>query len=155
MPLIESIPLSSWLASIGILLVALFLGLWQWFDQKSRAKDLNPDDCDFFGRQDRRRYRGVGVMLVLALLLPLLSSNGLQQHWIRLYIFDFVVVCGLVVILLTLAFLDGLATRSYARRHIRALADERSKLIRDVLHRRIASKSGAIAPDDKGKTSEL
>jgi hypothetical protein len=155
MRLIDSIPLSSWLASIGILLVALFLGLWQWFDKESRAGGLDPGDRDFFARQDLRRYRGVGVLVALALLLPLLSSNGLQQRWIRLYILDFVVVCGLIVLLLTLAFRDGLATRRYARRHIQALANERSELVREVLHRTAASKSHTIAPDDKGKTSEL
>ena len=51
------IPFSSWGWAGGILLVALFLGLWQYFDQKSRVPDLFPEDREFFGRQDGQNYR--------------------------------------------------------------------------------------------------
>ena len=50
-------------------MVALFLGLWQWFDRRVAPAEPGPEDRAFFVRQDRRRYLGVAVMAVLAVLL--------------------------------------------------------------------------------------
>ncbi len=148
------IPTTSWFAAAGILLVALFLGLWQYFDQKSRVPDLFPDDRVFFAHQDRRRYVGIGVMGLLALLLLLLTSTEVQKRYILLAAIG-LIVCVLIVVLLVLAFIDGLATRRYARRHGRELAQEHAKLMLDVIRRSAGSGAPRAVSDDKTKTSGI
>ena len=138
----NDIPASSWFATGGILLVALFLGLWQWFDQKSRVPDQFPEDREFFGRQDRRRYAGVALMALLALLLPLPTSDKIRLQHATLVILDLLIVCVLIVVLLVLAVVDGLATRRYARRHGRELAQEHAKLMLDVILRQLGGFGG-------------
>ncbi len=155
MGLVNEIPQQSWFAAGGILLVALFLGLWQWFDQKSRVPDQFPDDREFFARQDRRRYFGVGVMSVLAFLLLLLTSPVLQRRQFLIFAVGLVVVLALIVVLLVLAVLDGLATRRYARRHGRELAQEHAKIMLDVIRRSAGSATPRAVSEDKKKTSGI
>jgi hypothetical protein len=149
------------LFSGGILLVTLFLALWQWFDRRSRDPDQNDEDRDFFHRQDRRRHAGVALMVALALAIPahslllsVLPGNSILRYspWSGLiFAVIWLVVCVLVVFLLVLALFDLLATRRYARRHRRALAHERSKLMLDILHRSGSSDSGRRASEEKSE----
>jgi hypothetical protein len=149
------IPQAAWFTG-GILLVALFLGLRQWFDQRSRVPDLFPDDVEFFKRQDRRRYFGVAVMVALAILLGAIASDGLLAPESILQVILLLVVFALIVVLLILAFLDGLATRRYARRHGRELANEHAKLMIDLIRRSSQSvNSGRSKPDDKAEAPEV
>jgi hypothetical protein len=147
--------------SAGILLVTLFLALWQWFDRRSRDPDPDEEDRDFFDRQDRRRYVGVALMVALALAIPahsvffsVLPSHSMLRSspWSGLiFAVIWLVVCVLVVFLLVLAFFDLLATRGYARRHRRALQHERSKLMLDMIHRSGSSDSGRDPAEKKDK----
>ena len=57
---------SSLLISSGIVLIAAFLGLRQWYERRAREVDLSDLDRGYFFRQDVRRGLGVAVMLVLA-----------------------------------------------------------------------------------------
>jgi len=116
--------------------------------------DLYPEDREFFARQDRRRYVGVGVMGVLAFLLLLVSSTELQKHY-GLVVAIGLIVCALIVVLLVLAMLDGLATWRYARRNRRELAQEHAKLMLDVMHRSAVAKPRRTISDDKKKTSGI
>jgi hypothetical protein len=160
MSFIKDIPLPMWGAT-GTLLVAVFLGLWQWFDQRSRDSNPSPEDLDFFRRQDRRRYLGVCVMTVLAVLLPFFtisdvsSISDLAPRMAVFVVVHLVVVCGVIVGLLTLAFFDGLATRRYARRKRKSLAHERTKLMLEVLGRTGSSDSGRRPPEKKSRANEL
>ncbi len=143
----------------GILLIALFLGLWQWFDQRSRESESSDEDREFFRRQDRRRYAGVGVMVALAVAIPVHSvllyalpeNNALHTRpWSGvIFVAIWLVVCVMIVVLLTLAFFDLLATRQFARRHRRALHRERSKLMLEMIHRSGSSDSGRGSSDDE------
>lgn len=141
------------LAAAGILLVALFLGLWQKFDQRSRDADPSPRDRDFFRRQDRRRYVGIAVMVSLGIAIYLLTPVLNQPKGNELWLIGLLsLVSVLIVVLLALAVLDWLATRRYARRHRRALNHERSKLMLEMIHRAGSSDSGDRSSDEKSKT---
>jgi hypothetical protein len=141
--------------TIGILLVAVFLGLWQWFDRRSREVNLSAADRDFFVRQDRRRYFGVGVMTVLAALLPFIPNTEGSTRPTLFGAISLLVVCGLIIVLLALAFLDGLATRRFARRQLSSLEQERTKLLLGVIVGRTGADSSRRKPDQKSGAPEL
>jgi hypothetical protein len=147
--------------SCGILLVTLFLGLWQRFEQRSRDPETNDDDREFFRRQDRRRYAGIAVMVALALSIlvdPLLfsvlpASSALREKSVSgpISMAIWLIVCVVIVVLLVLAFLDLLATRQYALRHRQALEHERSKLVLELIHRSGSSDSGRGSSESNEK----
>jgi hypothetical protein len=141
--------------TIGILLVALFLGLWQWFDRRSRDPNADPIDRDFFSRQDRRRYIGVAVMVALAIFLVVGSSKALEDYSKPLLVFVWAIVCLLIPVLLVLAILDAVATQRYARRQFRSLAQERAKLMLDALGRPRAYGSSQNPPEKPGDAPEV
>jgi hypothetical protein len=147
--------LSSLWYTIGILLVALFLGLWQWFDRKSRDPNPTPVDHDFFRRQDRRRYIGVAVMVALAFFLVVVSSQALADYSKRLWLFIWAIVCVLIAALLVLALIDAVATQRYARRQLRSLAQERAKLMLDALGRPRTYRSSRRPPEKPGDAPEV
>jgi hypothetical protein len=156
MTFIQDVPLGIWAAAIGILLVAVFLGLWQRFDRKSRDPRPSPEDYDFFRAQDRRRYVGVAVMVAVALLLVLGSSETLDKAFGPKLLAIWVIVCILILVLLALALLDAIATQKYARRQFKSLAQERTKLMLDAIVGRTASSdSGERRPDKRSRASEL
>jgi hypothetical protein len=155
MPLLNDVPPAIWF-TLGILLVAVFLVLWQWFDRRSRDPHSSPEDRDFFRSQDRRRLFGVGVMTVLAVLLPFLPSSGDPKETTLFGALALFLVCGLILVLLALAFLDGLATRRYARRQLSSLAQERAKLMLEAIVGRAGSSgSGQSKLDQNSSASDL
>jgi undecaprenyl pyrophosphate phosphatase UppP len=136
------------LPAIGILFVATFLGLWQWFDRRARERDLSDVDRAHFRKQDLRRWFGVGVMVALAAAMAVVMRQRMPTSWM---IGTLTVMILLIVVLLVLAFADLMATRRYARRHRRALAEEHTRFMLEVIRR--ASSSNAIAAPPK-KQSE-
>ncbi len=52
----------------GLTLIALFLGLRQWYERRARESDLSPADSVHFARQDMRRRAGVAVLVAIAVL---------------------------------------------------------------------------------------
>ena len=148
MSLISSVPREIWFAA-GISLVAVFLGLWQWFDQRSRDLQASPEDHAFFRRQDRRRYFGVAVMAALALFL-VIGSITLSRSSLAAMVSVWAIVCGLIAVLCVLALIDAVATQKYARRQFKALAQERTKIMLEAISRPQHSAMSRRPPDTKG-----
>ena len=156
MSLINDVPPPIWFTSIGILVVAVFLGLWQWFDRRSREPNPGPEDLGFFLSQDRRRYVGVAVMVAVAFFLILGSSHTLEAYSTKLLASIWAIVCLLIVVLLSLALIDAIATQRYARRQYKSLAKERTKLMLDaIVGRTGSSDSAARKPGPKSGAPEL
>ena len=134
---------SSLLISSGITLIAVFLGLRQWYDWRARDSDLSDLDRGYFFRQDVRRGLGVAVMLVLAVGLyfgsripPQVAGNAnltFVQVWLA--------ITSLIIVMLGLALLDWISTRLYARRQHRMLASERRKVIRETLRTKLPNRA--------------
>jgi len=138
------------LATLGIFLIALFLGLWQRFDQRSRESDPNPLDRDYFRRQDRRRYLGVAVMAALGIVIyPFIGVFYQPRGNERTLGALGLVVGALIIALLVLAHLDWLAIRQYARRHRRALEQERSRLLFELMHKSSSSDTNIRSAEKK------
>lgn len=110
---------------IGVALIALFLGLRQWYEHRDRD-GLSDADRLFHRRQAVRRWLGVAVLGTLAALVVLGSrveprvgargNLGFVALWMG--------VLGLIVVTLGVAFWDSVATWRYAR-------DRRRELVRD------------------------
>lgn len=118
MPRAEDIPSASLGLATGLFLIALFLGLREWYEQKARGPDLSPADDRHFMHQDIRRRLGVGVLLAIAVLA--LAGSLIDPHAAGRANLFFVAlwfaVLTLVMVLFGLALADLLATRAYARR---------------------------------------
>jgi hypothetical protein len=141
--------------SLGVVVVALGLGLWQWVDHR-RPATVSPTDERHFHNQDLRRWTVFGLMLTLSALmfvgihLPAQVQKRPNLHFIQTW----VAVLGVIVGLLGLAFLDWAATRRYARRKRQEIAREGMAIIRDEIRRRAALRNlardgepGADPPD--------
>jgi hypothetical protein len=124
--------------SLGVAAVALALLAWQWAESRSRASDVFDEDPIYFARQDVRRWVVVGVLLLLAggvfagsrmePRLPAGPNPNFIETWIGVFI--------LVIVLLVLAMVDWLATRSYATRHRRAIVREGLEILREEIRLR-------------------
>jgi hypothetical protein len=154
MPMAIDLAWHGLLVSCGLVLIALFLGLRQWFERRAREADLSSADRRHFRSQDLRRSLGIALMLVLAVGLGFGSRvepkiNGqTNPAFVEVWVFVLVLVVGLLV----LAMLDCLATFSYARRHRRSMTEERIRMLEDVLSQFASGASDP--PDDDGHASE-
>lgn len=123
MPAVRDFPDASLALAAGLGLIALFLGLRQWYERRARESGLSDLDASHFSRQDVRRRLGVGVLATIALLVLVGSvispRSGGQVN--LLFVVLWLVVMALVVLLLILALADWSATRAYERRHRRQL----------------------------------
>jgi UDP-N-acetylmuramyl pentapeptide phosphotransferase/UDP-N-acetylglucosamine-1-phosphate transferase len=132
MPLANDIPSASLGLALGIFLIALFLGLRQWYERRARDLDLSPADHAHFSQQDARRNLGVAVLLAIAAIVVVTTrlepkvEGKANPTFAELWI----IVLALIVVLLALAMLDWLATRVYARRHRRQMIRESLEAIR-------------------------
>lgn len=132
MPVDEDIPSASLGLALGILLIAAFLGLRQWYERRARDLDLSVADRAHFMRQDARRGLGVAVLLAIAALAaatarlaPKVGGKG-NPAFAELWL----IILALIIVLLTLALIDWLATRAYARRHRQEMIRESFRGIR-------------------------
>ena len=121
----------------GILLVAALVLLaitFAW--RQSRDRSLRPFplaefDAAYLRGQDRRRFLGSVVMIVIAGAMAYgmtidFRGNRLQA---KLFIGIWLAIILLVFLLLALAFADWRATRDYARHHLRRLREEREAFL--------------------------
>jgi len=138
MPIAQDMATSGTLLSMGMTLIAVFLGLRQWYESRAREPNLSDVDRAYFVRQDVRRGLGVAVMLILALGIwvgapmdPLIAGKANVT-----FVLIWLAVVALILLLLTLAFFDWWATRTYARRLRRSIARERVELLRQVFGKR-------------------
>jgi hypothetical protein len=128
--------------SIGILAVAVRLAFWLWSDRRQREPELSAADTFHFARQDRRRGLVVVILLLLAVGISVGSRIDPKLVGRRTFALIWLSVSVLLLFLLVLAMFDWLATRIYARRHLRALAKERVEILRDELRRRAYRNNG-------------
>jgi hypothetical protein len=148
----------TFLFACGIVLVAVFLGLWQWYDKLAREPDMDEADRDFFRRQDRRRWFGIGLMGLLAIAIFIsepselsMTPTSLKALW---QIGNLCVLIALIVALLVLSLFDWMGTRDFARRHRRDLAQEHTKLMLEVVRRAGSSDSIERVPEKQSNTPE-
>jgi cytochrome c oxidase assembly factor CtaG len=128
-----------WHALIGpalaaaVLLAAALLGMRQRAERRARAAVLEDPDRRHFARQDARRRTGTVVLALAG--LGIAWGSGIDpkgdERSKRLFLAVWLAVMLLVLVLMVLAFLDVLATQLYARRHRRALAAERRRVLKD------------------------
>jgi len=131
----ESDPASSGLfLSLGIAMIAAFLGLSQWYEWRARDLDLPERDQSHYRRQDLRRM--AGVVLLLWLAIEIWAGSRIPHRIAKRpnpsFLFIWLSVGVKLIILLALAMLDLLHTRRYARRLRRSILLERLKLVRDA-----------------------
>jgi hypothetical protein len=118
MPQPSDFPSACIAMAAGLGLIALFLGLRQWYELRAREEDLPQADRDHLAHQDLRRGLGVGVLVAIAILM-LVGSRTMPRIGDKmnlLFVILWTVVLALLVVMLALAFLDWRATRIYARR---------------------------------------
>ena len=135
MPIADDLASNSLLISSGVALIAVFLGLRQWYEWRARETELSDLDHRYFFRQDVRRGLGVAVMLVIALGLYFGSRipSKVAGRANLIFVVVWLAIIGLIVVMLILAFVDWLSTRLYARRLSRSMARERLQILRDTL----------------------
>jgi hypothetical protein len=95
------------------------------------------------------------VMVALAFLLLVLSSQALADYSKKLWLVLCMIVCGLILVLLALAVFDAIATQRYARRQLKSLAQERTKLMLDAIGGGRASGSSRRPPDKQSQAPEV
>jgi hypothetical protein len=114
--------------SVLVIAIAGFLALRQLHECGERAPELSDADALHFARQDVRRIAGAAVMALLGLGILVGThinprAGGRPQR--LLFAGVWLAVFLLITVLLGLAWRDWKATFAYARRHRRALAEER------------------------------
>jgi hypothetical protein len=132
MPPANDLPSASVALAAGLCMIALFLGLRQWYEWKAREPDLSKADQVYYSRQDIRRGLGVAVMVIIAALVLLGSrlEPKVQGKFNLLFLQLWVGVLALIIVLLSLALADWTATHSFARRHRREILRESIEAIR-------------------------
>jgi magnesium-transporting ATPase (P-type) len=137
MPIADDLASNSLLISSGVAMIAVFLGLRQWYEWRARETELSDLDHRYFARQDVRRGLGVAVMLIIAMGLYFGSRMPpkVAGHANLTFVLVWLAIIGLIIVMLLLAFLDWLSTRLYARRHSRSMARQRLQLLRETLRK--------------------
>lgn len=135
MPNADNLASDSVTMSLGITLVAVFLGLRQWYERRARNAELSDADRHYLHTQDLRRSVGVGVMLILAagILIGARIEPRVNGRANLAYVAVWLSVVGLLLALVLLAGIDWLATSRYARQQRRFIAEERLRLLHDVI----------------------
>jgi di/tricarboxylate transporter len=138
MPPPQQTAVASVVLSSAVVLIAAILALRQYLERRGRGPDLSEADARHFARQDVRRALGLGVMLLLAVGLVVGSrlEPRIAGRTNPLFLQVWLGVFFLIFVLLVLAMLDWLATRVYARRHRKAIFEERIEVLRDEFRRR-------------------
>jgi hypothetical protein len=138
--------------SLGIGMIAVFLGLSQWYEWRARDSDLPEKERSHYRRQDLRRTVGVVLLLWLAIEIWAGSRIPLRiaQRPNPTFLFIWLSVGIKLIILLALAMLDLLHTRRYARRQRRSMLLERLRLLREARRHsaRAQAESSSEPPHD-------
>jgi hypothetical protein len=94
-------------------------------------------------------------MAALAFFLVLGWSQTLLNFNKPLWLAVWGIVCGLIAILLGLAFFDAMATQRYARRQLKSLAQERAKLMLEAIGRPEPTHAARRPPEEKSGAPEM
>ncbi len=144
MPRADDIPSASVGLAAGLSLIALFLGLREWYERKDREPNLSPADHLHFAHQDMRRRLGVAVLLAITVLA--LAGSRIEPRAAGranvLFVALWFLVLTLILVLLGLALADLLATRVYARRRRREMLRESIESIRQQARQASARSRG-------------
>ncbi|WP_165228461.1 hypothetical protein [Aquisphaera insulae] len=138
MPETQDYPSASLGLATGLFMIALFLGLREWYERRAREEDRSQEDRAHFARQDLRRGLGIGLVASVAVLVVVGAILEWTPHRRPSVLFPIVwiVIMGLMVSLLVLALVDLAATRDYARRHRRRIVHESIDSIRREARRK-------------------
>lgn len=125
----------------GTLLVAVLVFLaavFAWRQRRDRSLRPFPMpefDADFLRKQDRRRFLGSTVMFLIAGAMAYGMSIDFRanRQQAKLFIGVWIGAILLVFFMLALALADWLATRKYARHHLRRLREEREAFLASKL----------------------
>ncbi len=136
------------LASL-VLAVAALLGYREWLDRQARPPQLAPEDVEHFGRRDRRRSLGLSILCLLALGVVVGSRTPIRvamqpnPFFLALWLGIF----GLILTLLSLAMVDWLDLRRYARRKKQAIGREQRAILHEIDHWRNRRADNEAEPD--------
>lgn len=152
MPLAHQASAASQAMSIGILVVVVLLLVWLWYERRLRGLgvELSAEDATHFTRQDVRRGLVAVILGIVGLgifadsLVEPRTAGRANPLFLLIWLSIFLLLAALPV----LAAIDWLATRRYARRQIRALAQERMEILREELRLRSHGESGSNGPVD-------
>jgi hypothetical protein len=143
----SDIATASLVLSSVVLLVAALLGWREWAERRDRASELSTEDARHFGHQDTRRSMGIAIMALLSVGLVVGSrvapriGNRANPQFLGIWFGVFL----LIFVLLTLALIDWIALRHFARRHRNQIHRERIEILKEEGARR-----KAIGGDDNG-----
>ena len=134
----SDITTASLVLSFLVIVAAGLLGWREWIDRRDRDKDLSPEDLRHFGHQNSRRMLGLLVLIALALGLivgsriPSRIGNQANPPFLGIWMGIFL----LIFLLLTLAMIDWIALRLFARRHRNEILRERIEILKEGNRRR-------------------
>jgi hypothetical protein len=122
----------------GVALVAVALLGWVWMDRRQRPSELSEEDRAHFVSQEIRRSVVATAMFLLAVGIYFGSRietkrDGRPNAW---FIAIWLAVFALVIVLLTLALVDWVSTRRYARRQRQTILREGLQILGEELRRR-------------------
>lgn len=117
------------LFSVGLLLVAFVLA-WQcessWRSQRQR--DIEDEEREFYRRRRRRRLGVVGIIILMAIAIPLSALIGSA---LAAEVYLLALAVGLVIMFL-LALLDLIASQAYFAREKEKFSTVRDELEADL-----------------------
>ena len=116
--------------SLGIGLIAVFLGLSQWYEWRARDAELPEKERSHYRRQDLRRTAGVVLLLWLAVEIWVGSEipHRIATRPNPTFLFIWLSVGVKLIVLLALAMLD-LAAHQALRPAVSAIDDPRTAQI--------------------------
>lgn len=134
MPIAASFQRDAWILAGTVMAVGAVFAVRQWLERRWRPADLPGADARHFARKDVRRLLGSAVMAAIALAIVASTRIDFRAGRAegRLFAWTWMGILLGVVVLLALALLDWQANRLYARRHRRALAEERRALLEEI-----------------------
>ena len=140
MPRASSAAMTGLALAAALVVLAAYFAIRQWLDRRDRGPDLAAADADYLRRQDRRRWLGSAVMVLLAAGIAFGSwiNPRASRAAGRLFGATWLGVITLLSAWLTLAILDWRATQVYARRRLKELIGQRGAALEDYRRRRAA-----------------
>jgi UDP-N-acetylmuramyl pentapeptide phosphotransferase/UDP-N-acetylglucosamine-1-phosphate transferase len=127
-----------------VVLVAAGLAWREWSDRLDRSDDLSPEDARHFEHQDARRMLGLVVLVLLAVGLvvgsrvPHKVGGQTNTQFLLIWLGIFL----LIFLLLTLAMIDWVALRIFARRHRNQILRERIEILKEEARLKKARETG-------------
>lgn len=151
--LLSDIELASVALAVVVLAVAALLGWSEWAERQARPRELSPEDEQHYRRRDRRRSTGLSILSVVALCIVVGSRTPLRvgQQPNPTFLVIWLAVFGQILALLTLAMVDWLDLRRFARRKKHAIGREHQSIIHQIDRWRDRGDDHDPAPEDRDR----